>query len=262
MKLKIKMFAALSLILIFGAVVYAQADTVVLGFKANGDLQIGSIVSLSNEDSDTVELAPADNSKRIYGVVIEDNAAPLTVQKTGQQVMVASSGNYSVLVSNQKGPIKAGDYLSLSKTDGIGAKAASRAGAFGKALEGFDGSSGVLTQQSDGTVIGRIDAQISIGTAQLAQSSAFLPPAIQSLGEDIAGKPVSPIRIYSALGVFGTTLLTSTLLLLGGIKNGMVSIGRNPLSQHSIMRGLAQVIVASTFVLTIGLAGVYLLLRL
>lgn len=246
------------------AVQVAAADTIVRGFKASSNFQPGSVVALSNNSSDTVELAPANNPSRVYGVVVDPSTASVIVKTASAQVYVATSGSYPVLVSTQNGTIKRGDYLSLSAADGIAAKStADQSYVVGQAAGNFDGTSGVLAHQSDGSAIGRINAAIAIGQNPFAKKGdTYVPKVLQRVGQTLAGKPVSVLRIYSALTMFAVTLLISTLLLLGGIKNGMISIGRNPLSQHSVMLGLVQVITAAIAVLIIGLSGVYLLLKI
>src|SRR3989344_6134214 len=98
--------AILAIFLISSSAVLAE--TIVNSFDAQGNLQPGWVVALSQSSNTTVELAPANDQSRIYGVVIDPSAAPLTVQKQTQQVFVATSGNYPVLVSTQAGDIASG----------------------------------------------------------------------------------------------------------------------------------------------------------
>src|SRR3990167_3970597 len=108
---KIKKSGIVALILtVFLAFSAAAADTIVRSFNAQGSLQPGWVVALSQSNNTTVELAPSDDPGRIYGVAIDPSAAPLTVQKEAQQVFVANSGNYPALVSTQNGNIRVGDY--------------------------------------------------------------------------------------------------------------------------------------------------------
>jgi hypothetical protein len=50
--------------------------------------------------------------------------------------------------------------------------------------------------------------------------------------------------------------------MYGGIRNGLISIGRNPLSKKSIVRGMIQVILTALTIFLLGIFGVYLLLRI
>lgn len=241
----------------------AWADTIVHSFFSQGNLQPGWVVALSKSSNDTVIAAPANDTNRIYGVVIDPNSAPLTVQKQNEQIFVTNSGNYPVLVSTQNGAIKSGDYISLSQTDGIGAKATNKQDfILGRALEGFSGGSAAIVYANDGSALGRISVQIAPTKNPLIKDTAGVPTPLRNLGETVAGKPVAVLRIYAALSVILISALISAILLWGGIRSAMISIGRNPLSKHSIMRSLTQVAAASALVLVIGLFGVYLLLKI
>ncbi len=248
-------------LLVFGAV--AAADTIVQGFKSSVQYQPGWLVALSKSATATIELAPSNNPSRIFGVVVDPSSAPATVQTQGQQVFVANSGTYPALVSIQNGPISPGDYLSMSDTDGIAAKAdASSDFVLGRAVESFDGQSKVITVGSDGSAIGKIRANIFPGKNPLKREEVAIPAPLKNLGQSIAGKPVSAIRVYAALVVFIIAALMATSLLWAGIRNGMVAIGRNPLSKHSILHGLFQVIIVALAVFFVGVFAVYLLLKI
>ncbi|HEY5550120.1 MAG TPA: hypothetical protein VIK37_02905 [Candidatus Saccharimonadales bacterium] len=247
--------------LFFGLV--AAAETIVRSFDAQGSLQPGWVVALSQKSDSTVELAPSDDTSRIYGVVIDPSAAPLTVQKEDQQVFVATSGNYPVLISTQNGEIRGGDYLSISGTDGIAAKADDNERfIIGRALESFSGQGSAIVYANDGSALGRIMAEILPGKNPLLKESASVPQPLLRVGESVAGRPLSALRIYAALAMFAVAALIAAVMLWAGIRNAMIAIGRNPLSRHSIIRGLFQVVLAATSVLIIGLLGVYLLLKI
>lgn len=240
----------------------AAADTIVQGFKSDVQYQPGWLVALSRASSATVELAPSNEPTRIYGVVVDPSNAPATVQTQGQQVFIANTGTYPALVSAQNGSISPGDYLSMSRTDGIAAKAdASSSFVLGRAVESFDGKTRVITVGPDGFAIGKIKVNIFPGKNPLQKDQVAIPAPLKNLGQSIAGKPISALRIYAALIVFIIAGLMATSLLWAGIRNGMVAIGRNPLSKHSILHGLFQVIVVAVVVFFVGVFGVYLLLK-
>jgi len=220
------------------------------------------VVALDKKSTNTVMAAPAADSSQMYGVVIDPTLAAVTIQNPGQQVYVATSGSYQVLVSSEDGVIKAGDYISMSSINGIAAKASPlESSIIGRALSGFDGKTNVITT-SKGTAIGRITINIETGRNPLSRDSVAVPSALRTLGDSIAGKTVTALRIYSALAIFLMTAVIAACLLYVGVRSGMIAIGRNPLSRHSILRSLAQVIVISLLIFIAGLLGVYLLLRL
>jgi hypothetical protein len=238
------------------------ADTVVRSFDAQGNLQPGWVVALSKSSNTTVVLAPSNHPERIYGVVIDPNSAPLTVQKQNQQVFVANSGNYPVLVSTQAGNINTGDYLTLSATDGIATKASSNDKfIIGRALQGFSGGGNTIVYANDGAALGRIVIEVAPGKNPLLKEAAAIPDPLRRVSESVAGKTVSAVRIYAALIIFLVAIIISAILLSSGIRSSLIAIGRNPLSRHLIIKGMSQVIVAAALVLVIGLFGVYLLLK-
>jgi hypothetical protein len=243
---------------------FVAADTIVQSFESSGTIQPDWVVAIKPGTSNTVELAPAGKSQLLYGVAIDPSHAPVTLQRQiGQQVFVATSGNYPVLVSTQNGPIKAGDYLSISNTDGIAAKATnSQAYVVGQALQKFDGTSGVLSAGAGNSSIGRIAVSVLVQHNPGLKNNVALPSFLRSAGDSIAGKEVTPLRIYAAIAALTIAGLIAFGTLAVGVRSAMTAIGRNPLSRQYLLRGLVQVVVVSLMVLIVGLISVYLLLRL
>ena len=240
------------------------ADTLVQSFKTKSTLQPGWVVAVSKSAPDTIELAPANDLARIYGVVIDPSEAPVTLQRQNNQIFVATNGNYKVLVSTQNGSINPGDFLSLSSINGIAAKATPKQlFVLGQALEGFDGQGGSLTTDKNGFAIGQVKTALAHIKNPLLKDDILLPQSLRKVGQTIAGNTnISAIRLYAALIALTATAILSFSVLWIGIRSGMVAIGRNPLSQHSILKGLLQVALTSILIFIIGLFGVYLLLRL
>lgn len=240
----------------------ALADNVVQGFASQGSLQPGWIVAISDQNSNTVVAAPASDPSKIYGVVINPTDAAITLNRSGQQVYVANAGNYPVLVSVVNGKISAGDYISISNTDGIGAKATTdQTTILGKAINGFDGQHNVLTGSGQ-TAVGRITVSIAPGHNPSLKSTISVVAPFQKVANAIAGHSVPSSRVWAAVIVFLASAAIAIILLIVGVRTGMTAIGRNPLSKHSILFGLFQVIGMAVLIFIVGLFGVYLLLRL
>lgn len=238
------------------------ADNVVEGFSSSQTLQPGIVVSVDNSASRTVKPVPAGDTARIYGVVVDPSDAPFTVNGQNAQVFVATSGIYRVLVSTVNGALKPGDYVSMSNISGIGAKAtAIQSTVIGQAQSAFDGSNNVITT-SGSAAIGRIYVSVGVQKNPLANNDPAVPFFLKKVAVTLANKPVPVVRIYTAFLVFILTVIAAVTILWSGVRSSLVSLGRNPLSRHAILSGMYKVMFTGLAILGIGLAGVYLLLKI
>lgn len=259
---------------VFGALVAAQSGTGIQGYAADRPLDSGTIVELTGENADRIKAATQEELQNMFGVVVDRNQLPVTISSEGleNEAFVAVSGTYTVLVSTQGGDISSGDYLTLSSLSGIAMKAGTEeAVVFGRANAPFNESSvtrGTTTlRDTDGnqrTVsLGAVPVTIDIRrNPNEVSTTVNVPEPLQRVGEAIAEKEVSPIRIYLSLAIATISTITALVIIYAGIRNGVISIGRNPMSKKSIFRALLEVILTSFLILIIGLFAVYLLLRL
>jgi hypothetical protein len=262
----------LSLLIVFCLIRSVTAQSVTAeGFDSDQTLQRGMIVSLKAKKSTKVEPVTPANSGLMHGVVVNPNDAPVTLSRDGQKTFVAAVGQYEVLVSTQNGQISPGDYVVPSSLGGIGMKADKiQQYTIGKAMVAFTGQQGSLSQasikSSDGSTrqvaIGRVMVDIGIGHNPLQSNDNGVPAVLGKIASSVSHKQVSPMRIYIGTVVFVITAIVAGVMLYSGIRSGLISVGRNPLSKKSIFRGLAQVVISSLIVFIIGLFGVYLLLKL
>jgi hypothetical protein len=142
---------------------------------------------------------------------------------------------------------------------------------FGRANASFDGKGVTLgtttlkdsSGNSKTVKLGSIPVTIDIKNNPNHKSTDVnAPDFLKRIGEAIAEKEVSPIRIYLGVGIAVVSLIAAIAVLYAGIRNGVISIGRNPMSRKSIFRALIEVILTSALILIIGLFAVYLLLKL
>lgn len=249
------------------------AQTVSQGYGTDGGIQKGMIVMVNPKDSKKV--SPLSNKKdaAMHGVVVaaNDTVVSLGGDGTDAEVFVATNGKYDVLVSTQNGPINIGDLISISAIDGIGMKAnAEQTVILGRSLSPFNGKGALsatdlsTSQGKQGIQIGLISVDIGISHNPLAidASGPPVPDFIKRVGHNLAGKPVSSVRLYTALGILFVTGFMTGSLLYGGVRSSLVAIGRNPLAKKAILKGLIQVIVLGMIVFVIGLFAIYLLLKL
>ena len=248
------------------------SPTFTQGYLTDQPVQKGMIVRLKDGDTTKIEPLTPNTIDKMYGVIVDPNDAAVTLSSDGKKVFVANTSKYEVLVSNQAGTIAAGDYITLSALHGVGMKAGEKdLMVVGRALAPFDDTAPVAstTKIKDSAggerdiKLGRIVVDITVARNPLLKGSEpNLPEVLRKVSESVAGKPVEATRVYIALVVLIITTAVSGSLLYGGIRSGIISIGRNPLSKKMIIRGMIQVIIAGLIIFIIGLFGVYLLLKL
>ena len=253
----------------------ARAQSVSQSYGADSQISPGIIVKLQDKDASKVEPLTEDSINKMLGVVVDANAAPVTLSNgtpKGIQVYVVTSGTFEVLVSNQNGVIHAGDYITISSLEGTGMKAGTaQTTVLGKATAGFDGKSGVLNtttlKNSIGdqvnVAIGRIPVTVTVGrNPNLQINQPNLPGFLARASQNIANKPVSTARVYLSVAALLVSAIIAGSLLYAGVRSSLVAVGRNPLAKKSIVRSLVQVTLTSLIVFIIGLFAVYLLLKL
>jgi hypothetical protein len=252
----------------------STSQAVTQGYGTDTVLQNGMIVKLSDKDSSKVEPLTTDTATKMQGVVVAANDATVTISNNGNkgQVFVATFGHYEVLVSNQNGPIKSGDYITMSALAGVGMKVDSvQPTVLGKATGDFTGTGKVAgtaklkdsTGKEVSVALGRVPVDITISHNPLQQSTSDgLPGFLQHASTAVAGKPVSSARVYLALVVLLLSTVVAGGMLYSGVRGGLIAIGRNPLAKKQITAGIIRVILSGLICFILGVFGVYLLLKL
>lgn len=260
-------FALLALTLAFLAGLLS-AQTLSQGYFSDEPLQKGMLVAEKEGETGKVVALMADKLDKLKGIVVQQNDSPVTISSEGQNIFVASTGQFEVLVSSENGPIAAGDYLSISSLAGIGMKANEDQNlVIGRASAGFDGKANVIgLTEFGGRKISftRIPTVIEIGRNPFYKSpeGTSIPRLLEKVSLTLAGKPVTPSKIWLATAVFLGSLFMTGIMLYSGARSSLVSVGRNPLSKSAIIKGLGQIVVMSFIVFIVGMFGVYLLLKL
>lgn len=253
----------------------AAAQAVTQSYLSDTQLEPGMIVQLDTKDPTKVLPATQSNIDRIHGVIVAQNDAPVSISndQNVQQNYVATTGEYQVLVSDENGAIKKGDYISISALAGVGMKVdPSQTIVLGKALNDFDGQHNIhgtnqLTLGSGQKInvhLGYVGIDISLSHNPLYKAptkTADVSKGLRNFAQSIAGKPVNLARVYISLAVLVISTVVAGSLLYAGVRNGLVALGRNPLAKHSITRSLLQVVLTSLIVLSLGIFAVYLLLK-
>lgn len=247
----------------------------VQGYAADTPLDNGTIVQLTGKESNRVLVSSQSKLQNMFGVIVDRNQLPVTLSNEGleNEVFVAVSGTYNVLVSTQGGTINSGDYVTLSSINGIAMKAGTKEKTvFGRANGSFDGKGVTLGTMSLKDTTSNTNKDVALGSIPVTidikrnpntkSTKVQVPELLERIGQAIAEKEVSPIRIYLSMAIATVSLLAAIAVLYSGVRSGVISIGRNPMSKKSIFRALFEIILTSVLILIIGLFAVYLLLKL
>lgn len=269
---RITAFIALMGIVLVASSPLALAQSVTQGYSADKVLQRGTFVALDAEDTAKVEAVNRENQERVHGVVVAANDSTFTLSQNTEKTFIATVGRFDGLVSTEAGTIQPGDFLTVSSISGIVMKAGeSDRYTVGKAIEGFNGDANTVssTQLKDSVgnsvsvSIGRTLVDVSVGSNPLFQpAESTLPSFLQKATEAIAGKAVSPVRVYVGIVILLVAGSLAGSLMYSGIRSSVISIGRNPLSKNSVTKSMVQIILSALIIFLIGIFAVYLLLRL
>ncbi|HUC89418.1 MAG TPA: hypothetical protein VMR45_01320 [Patescibacteria group bacterium] len=262
----------LGLLLLISSV--ATAQNVTQGYLSDQELQNGLIVRLKPSDPKKVEALGQSNSSDMLGVVVSSSAAPVSLSDpTTRQNFVATFGKYDVLMSTQNGPIKSGDYITISAVDGVGMKADSQQMfILGKALGAFTGigdaeSTVTLTDKSGGkreVALKRVAVDIGVAhnPAYSGDEVPGVPHFLSQAARLVTKKPLTALRLYSCLGILALAFVVAGAIIYSGVRSGMVAVGRNPLAKKSIARNIITVALMAFVIVIIGVIAVYLLLKI
>jgi hypothetical protein len=110
--------------------------------------------------------------------------------------------------------------------------------------------------------VGEVSVLVDVAyyVAGAGNDSSIVPAYLQQLTDAIAGKSVSPLRIVVGMLVLLLAIISVTVLLYSSVRNSIISIGRNPLSQGAVYRSLIQVLLVVAAILAAAIGAVYLIL--
>lgn len=214
-------------------------------YTAEEALPMNSIVSLKSNSNDSVVAANTSNVDTMIGVTIDRNDASITVTNGKEnQVQVAKSGTLQVLVSDINGAVEQGDYITASPINGVGMRATGSTKVIGIAQNGLSGGVAQTIKNGDGTEqsvkVGTVPVLVSVSGYIEKSENSFIPRPVQEIANTLAGRTVSPLPILLSLGVFLVTLIVVTIIIYSMVRNGIISVGRNPLSSSAIYRNVIQ----------------------
>jgi hypothetical protein len=259
-----------------GSVSAANSDvsgSIIQSYNADPSVLTGMLVGFKDKTHSIIIPLSTQDSRNMLGAVVPASNATLSLTPltdTNQQVLVATAGTYDVLVSNQNGSIKSGDYLTVSAISGVAMKSSSdQQEVIGRSAGAFSGGAGVIDtvpiKSSSGHVstvaLGRIPVDLRLSPNPLYVKSSTLPGIVTKTATALAGKPVSIGQIYLCLTLLVLTFFVTGTMYYSAVRNGIISIGRNPLSKKSVLAGLLKVLFVGLIIFGAGVFAAYLVIK-
>jgi hypothetical protein len=199
------------------------------------------------------------------GVVINNEGSVLSIS-TGEdnQAQIATNGIVQALVSDINGPIQNGDHVTASPIAGVGMKATGNVRVLGVAQgELTNGIKQTYKDQNDKdqtVTLGQAPVLVNVAYYFKEPEKTLIPSALQKLADALAGKTVSPLPIIISVAIFVIMLIVVVSIIYSMIRHGIVSVGRNPMSQSAIYRNVIQLSGLVIVILGVGLSSIYLVL--
>lgn len=243
------------------------------GYQSVDDEKLvpGTLVILDDKDARTIRGSTNERKNDLLGIVVQPDSALLNLSIKETEVQVGTTGTVEAIVSTENGPIAVGDRITASRVKGVGSRAVESGRVVGIAQQGLNDTTQGTTKKeitySDGKktelTFGRIQVLVDVGnyTPSSAQERSALPKIFVGLADSVSGKEVATGRIYAGLVIIILALVTVTVLLYGAVRSAIISIGRNPLSRHSVQRSLIQVLGLSVFILVMAFGSVYVIFK-
>lgn len=222
---------------------------------------------LKQSGGDEVVAADSDHTAQLVGAVVGSKDATLSLSRATDRVQIATSGGVDVIVSDLGGTIKSGDSITASPLSGVGMKATESGRVVGVARGEFTAKQATKTttlKSNDGTTrtfsIGTVPVDIQVTYFAAPSAKTIIPAFLQKFTNTIAGKEVSVFRVVLGMLIAVASVFVVTILLFVGVRSSMTSIGRNPLAQSDIYRGLLQVLLTGVGILGLSFTLVYIIL--
>jgi hypothetical protein len=218
----------------------------------------GDIVSFDRE-TQTMRLSQISGDPELFGVIADEPLLVLETENGG--VPVLRNGDTLINVTTRNGAIRAGDYITSSPIPGKGMRAdQNHTHIVGIALEPWSGGE-VATTTIEDVIVGVIPVLLSVGTQEkaadlLEEYKEEEPPAqtgiteatILNIIQYLLAAFIAVGSVYIAFKNFGPN-----------IKDGIVSIGRNPLAKSSIR---SMVVLNVVLIAVVSLGGLFISLAI
>jgi hypothetical protein len=256
----------LSLLMLFVGVQAVSATSFISqSYSTSSDLALSSLVSLKSDSSDEVIPATHENADSLLGVVVSADTSSLSlINNLANQVQIATSGTLRVLVSDINGTISRGDFITASPITGVGMKATNNARIVGVAQGPIEGATTETIKGSDNSeqtvTIGEVPVLVNVSSYFKQPDKTLIPSTIQNIANAVAGRNVNTLPIIISAGIFVISLAIAVIIIYSMIRNAIISVGRNPLSQSAVYRNVIQMSGLVILILAASFIAIYLVL--
>lgn len=255
--------------MLFAAVpgVHAQTNAISEGYATQDRLVSGALVSLQAGNQTKVDIASTENQARLFGVAVSSSQARIALSNGGQSVQVITSGTVSVQVGTINGAIHSGDYLTASPIKGVAMRATNTGKVIGVAQKDFtENSMGtdqpVTTKNGSKTVrLGSIPVSLQVQEWTPSQKNDVLIANARMFLSSLTGKHISGTQAFFSVALAIMTTLIGSIVIYSAVSASVYSIGRNPLSKHTVHRSLIAMLLLATIIFVGGISVIYLILE-
>ena len=224
-------------------------------------------MDLQAATQNTAELASSQHSDQLLGIA--GSKSLIALGDGTKQIQVVTSGMTSALVSDINGPIKIGDKITASPISGVGMKATMSTTIVGTAQSDLplSGTQTEIITDKKGdkqTVhIASIPLQVNVtyyNVASQNQLSPLVPSFLQTLSNAVVGHQVSALRVIIGFLALMLGFVTAAIMLYSAVRADLIAIGRNPLAQAALQRGLLETVGTAFGVIVLTIIVIYVVL--
>ncbi|HTK03935.1 MAG TPA: hypothetical protein VL401_04200 [Alphaproteobacteria bacterium] len=219
------------LVVIFSFVTPALAQSsqgIAISTPVQGETFDGAIIC--SDRGTTYSLCSRDYDPNVFGVVALDPSVSFA-SGVPESTFVVSSGNAHVTVTSANGNIKKGDYVTTSKTPGVGQLSRKSGYVLGTALEDYSNTDKNAKEK----------ILVNLGVKPAVLTGGADNNLIQLIKEGFAGAFESPLAAlrYIVAGILAIVSFVFGFLHFGRMaKSGVEALGRNPLAAKAIQFGI------------------------
>jgi hypothetical protein len=253
------------LLILLTPVASSAAGAISQGFQTDETtLTPGTLLSFGPKQG-FVEAATTNNAVNLAGIASTESLVELSAK--GKNVQVVVNGLTQALVSNANGAIEAGDKITASPFAGIGMKATDPTEIVGIAQASLSSEKTIqesVTEKNgekEMISVGAIPLEVNVAYFSSNQngSSIFVPPFLQSIADAVSGSEVSPLRVLASALTLILGFATVVIILYISIRASITAIGRNPLANTAVRKGLVDVLVMAAGILVVTLVTMYVI---